>query len=101
MFWGNSLGCRREPLLYHGTLLCDFSLDLISRYLKSPPRQPGYRARREHREFITNLELDCRKLRNALAARWQANSALQVWPESLTAQLVQQRYSQAAWHRRL
>ena len=34
-FSGNSLRMRRRFLLYHGTLLYDFPLDLISRYLNT------------------------------------------------------------------
>jgi lipoate-protein ligase A len=100
-FSGNSLRCKRNHLLYHGTVLCDFSLDLISRCLKSPPRQPEYREQREHREFVTNIGLDCRELRDALADQWQADAAFEAWPESLTAELVEQRYSRATWHHRL
>lgn len=100
-FSGNSLRCKRDHLLYHGTLLCNFQLGLMSRYLKSPPRQPEYREQREHREFVMNIGLDCRELRAALTEQWQANAALHAWPESLTAELVEQRYRQANWHYRL
>ena len=44
-FSGNSLRVRRTHLLYHGTLLYDFSLGAIGRYLVEPPRQPEYRHR--------------------------------------------------------
>jgi lipoate-protein ligase A len=100
-FSGNSLRCKRDHLLYHGTLLCNFSLDLIGRWLKSPPRQPDYRRQRSHVEFVTNLGLDAGQLRNALADQWQATDALEAWPELLTSQLVKQRYLQATWHDRL
>jgi lipoate-protein ligase A len=55
---GNSLRCRRDFLLYHGTLLYDMSLDLMERYLKMPPRQPEYRVGREHQSFVANLPID-------------------------------------------
>jgi lipoate-protein ligase A len=100
-FSGNSLRCKRNHLLYHGTLLCDFSLDLISRWLKSPPRQPDYRQQRSHLEFLTNLGLDSSQLRDALADQWQAINVLEAWPRLLTSQLVAQRYLQSSWHHRL
>ncbi|MBC8352595.1 MAG: lipoate--protein ligase family protein [Planctomycetes bacterium] len=100
-FSGNSLRCKRDHLLYHGTLLCEFPLDLIVRYLKSPPRQPDYRGQRGHGEFVTNLGLDCADLRAAMADQWQSDAVLGVWPEALTAELVGQRYSQTTWHHRL
>lgn len=100
-FSGNSLRCKRDHLLYHGTLLCDFSLTLIGRWLKSPPRQPDYRQQRSHVEFVTNLGLDPKELRKALADQWQASDVLDAWPELLTSQLVTQRYLQPSWHHRL
>jgi len=100
-FSGNSLRCKRDHLLYHGTLLCDFSLDLIGRWLKAPPRQPGYRQQRSHEEFVTNLGVDRGQLRYALVEQWQAIDVLEAWPELLTSQLVTERYLQATWHHRL
>ena len=47
-FSGNSLRCKRDHLLYHGTLLCQFPLQLISNCLRTPPRQPEYRDGRPH-----------------------------------------------------
>ena len=47
-FSGNSLRCKREHLLYHGTILYNFPLDLIGRYLGIPPRQPAYRQQRTY-----------------------------------------------------
>ena len=38
---GNSLRAKREHLLYHGTLLYDFPLELIARCLAMPPRAAG------------------------------------------------------------
>jgi len=40
-FSGNSARCRRNYLLYHGTLLYDFPLELIDRCLAMPPRMPA------------------------------------------------------------
>ena len=99
-FSGNSLRCKRDHLLYHGTVLCDFAVELIGRWLKLPPRQPDYRHERSHEEFVTNIGLNATQLRQALADQWQASDVLAAWPKSLTAELAEQRYSQAAWHHR-
>ena len=45
---GNSMRMRQGRLLYHGTLLYDFPLELIARALAMPPRQPEYRRGRPH-----------------------------------------------------
>ena len=47
-FSGNSLRCKRTHFLYHGTLLYDFSLEMISACLRAAPWQPKYRQGREH-----------------------------------------------------
>ena len=48
-FSGNSLAVSGMRLLYHGTLLCGISLELISSCLRMPPRRPAYREDRSHR----------------------------------------------------
>jgi lipoate---protein ligase len=52
---GNAMAKRWGGLLLHGTLLLDLDLDLVEAYLLHPPREPGYRAGRPHRDFITTL----------------------------------------------
>jgi lipoate-protein ligase A len=95
---GNSLRCKREHFLYHGTLLYAFDLKLIARLLRMPPRQPEYRSGRLHDEFVANLPVNCTDLRQALFAGFNANEVLENWPQALTRQLVDERYSQAAWN---
>ncbi len=99
-FSGNSLRCKRQHLLYHGTLLCSFPLELISRCLQTPPRQPDYRGRRSHAEFVANLGLSPAELRTALAEQWEAVEPLDTWPRSLTRRLASQRYASADWNLR-
>ena len=95
---GNSLRCKRDYFLYHGTLLYDFDLPLIDELLRRPPRQPEYRAARSHGEFVTNLRVDRSALRQALIDAWQAHEPLLDWPRDLTARLVAERYGAAAWN---
>ncbi len=70
---GNAVRYKRNWVLYHGTLLYRFPLDLISRYLAMPPRMPDYRANREHEAFVANLECDPEQLRNAIRMAWMAD----------------------------
>jgi len=47
---------RTKGLLYYTTtLLFQPDVDLVERYLKHPPREPGYRAGRAHRAFMGAL----------------------------------------------
>jgi lipoate---protein ligase len=53
---GGSCIYRTRGLLYYSTtLLVDPDLDLVDRYLPHPPREPDYRAGRDHRRFMTSL----------------------------------------------
>ena len=100
-FSGNSLRCKRTHLLYHGTLLYDFPLDLIPLVLRTPPRQPDYRAGRPHQDFVANLPCRADDLRAALHTAWNATEPLAEWPDELTRQLVAERYARDDWNLRL
>jgi len=97
-FSGNSLRCKRDHLLYHGTLLYSFDLNVISRLLKIPIRQPDYRAGRSHADFVINVPASSTDLRAALAASFAAGTLLPDWPRARAAQLVRSRYSREAWN---
>jgi lipoate-protein ligase A len=96
-FSGNSLRCKRDHLLYHGTLLYDFPLDLVARYLCPPPREPEYRTGRSHAEFIANLDTDAVMLRSELRLAFDADLELSTWPQARVAQLVSSRYGRGEW----
>jgi lipoate-protein ligase A len=72
-FSGNSLRCRRHALLYHGTLLYNFPLELVSQCLKQPPREPEYRAGREHAAFVMNLPVTAGAMKDGLRRAWQVD----------------------------
>lgn len=71
-FSGNSQRWLRNALLHHGTVLYDFDLPLVSRYLRTPSRQPDYRSERPHAEFITSLTLPCEEVASRLTTSWNA-----------------------------
>lgn len=98
---GNSLRCRRHHLLYHGTLLYDFPLELVGRCLRTPPRQPAYRNGRAHGDFLTNLPVSAASLRQALGTAWRVKDADKSWPRQQVQQLVADKYSQMDWNFRI
>lgn len=67
-FSGNAQRRCRNFILHHGTILYDFSLPLISRYLSMPRDIPEYRRLRRHADFVTNVSLDPRAFKTHLAA---------------------------------
>lgn len=98
---GNSVRAKRQHMLYHGTLLVDFPLDLIGRCLKMPPRQPAYRGSRPHEAFVANLPTDAEAIRRVLRAAWDAVECCHDWPQVRTARLVAERYDRPEWNEQL
>jgi lipoate-protein ligase A len=90
---GNSLRANRGHMLYHGTLLYGFPLELVARCLPMPPRQPAYRAGRSHLDFLANLPVRAAALRLALCAAWEAGEPCHDWPRAAVAHLAAARYN--------
>jgi lipoate-protein ligase A len=97
---GNSQQRKRTHLLHHGTLLCSFDLEQIPRYLAHPPREPEYRAKRPHLEFVTNLNVPVEQVKQCLRAAWQANELLPTWPRERVRRLMDEKYGRSDWHLR-
>jgi lipoate-protein ligase A len=97
---GNALRLRRGAVLYHGTLLDDFDLDLVPRVLRHPPREPGYRAGRPHADFLANLRLGRPVIDAAVTAAFAVTGVRTEWPRDRVAELVRDRYRDASWTRR-
>jgi lipoate-protein ligase A len=100
-FSGNSVRCKRDHFLYHGTLLYDFPLELIDQCLATPPRQPDYRVGRPHQGFVTNLPLPPATIRAVLIASWDANQPCTEWPRDVTRRLAMEKYNRPEWNERL
>jgi lipoate-protein ligase A len=97
-FSGNSIRAKRDHLLYHGTLLYDFPLQLIEDCLGTPPRQPDYRGGRPHAAFVANLPLSSSVIRRAVRQAFDAAEPRLDWPRERTDQLVAARYGCPEWH---
>jgi lipoate-protein ligase A len=52
---GSSLYMPRECALYLASILVDARLEALDRYLRHPSREPDYRDRRAHADFVVNL----------------------------------------------
>jgi lipoate-protein ligase A len=97
-FAGNSQRRRKNFLLFHGTLLLNCDLHLITELLKMPSLQPDYRASRSHQDFVTNLNLPAETVKVALAKEWNADETLNQIPEEAVANLVREKYSTREWN---
>lgn len=97
-FAGNSQRRRKNFLLFHGTLLLDCDLKLISELLLMPSLQPDYRASRRHEDFVTNLSLPAASVKAALATLWKADEELEHSPVDEIKKLAGEKYSTSEWN---
>lgn len=96
-FSGNAQRRRRHCLLFHGTFLLEPDLELMSRVLKMPSRQPLYRQGRSHAQFLTRLPLKPDEVQRALIRVWKAEEPGQLPPEAIVSKLIRQRYARWDW----
>ena len=97
---GNSMRKSRDRVLYHGTLLYNFDLDLVGTALLAPPRTPDYRAGRSHLEFVANLPVRRAKLFDAITTAWGASDRMESWPRATTNRLMAEKYDRPDWNAR-
>jgi lipoate-protein ligase A len=77
-FSGNAQKRKRHTLLFHGTFLLNFDLDLITKYLAMPSKQPDYREKRSHRDFLISLDTSSQHIKTALKDCWKAHNPCQL-----------------------
>ena len=111
-FSGNALRCKRNWMLYHGTIMYAMPLEWLSDYLLEPSRQPEYRQKREHLSFVTNVLDNSRhvaasefrqELEHQLTNTWNATQSWQssTWKREAdleAAKLLKDRYTNLEWH---
>ncbi|MEL7495991.1 MAG: lipoate--protein ligase family protein [Planctomycetota bacterium] len=99
---GNSLRCKKEWMLYHGTLICNLDIEFIANCLGNPVRQPEYRSNRSHRDFLAQLNLDPSELKESIARQWRATPFDDyVWPVEKLNELLKTKYRSEAWNRKV
>ncbi len=103
-FSGNAQRRKRRCLLFHGSFLLNFDLELIYRTLRLPQQQPDYRKDRPHSEFITNLAIDREEIEEALKRAWnvtqETSPELNVEISGRAKALVEKKYGGDEWNRR-
>ncbi len=91
---------KRRHLLFHGTLLYDFRIDLLEKYLRIPHKQPQYRQRRPHAAFVANIPAPASLLKELISSAWDASVHVKDYPRAIVAQLVAEKYSRREWNER-
>jgi lipoate---protein ligase len=97
-FSGNAQRRKRECLIFHGTFLLDFELDLVGRALPMPSKQPAYRAGRSHSDFLMNLPVAATEIKAALRRTWAASGSVAQPPHTRVSQLVREKYGRDDWN---
>ena len=97
-FSGNAQRRRKNFLLFHGSLLLNFDLPLISELLNMPSLQPDYRDGRTHEQFVSNLDLPTDAVKRALVTEWQAveNSS----PSAKISSALLEKYNSTEWNKK-
>jgi lipoate-protein ligase A len=99
-FCGNAQRRRKHFLLFHGSFLLHFDIDLVEKALPMPSIEPDYRLGRPHLEFLMNLKIHHDLLKHSLAHTWNAATPLQRIPYERVDALVRGRYSREDWNGR-
>jgi lipoate-protein ligase A len=99
-FSGNAQRRLGTYIEFHGTVLYDFDVSSLSHYLREPDRQPAYRRKRNHLEFVSNIPLKPQFIQDALAAAWGPTETLVDPPLALAQKLVAERYGRREWNLR-
>ena len=99
-FSGNAQKRKSRNFLFHGTILLDFDLDLVETLLLPPSKEPTYRARRSHLEFVRNLPISRETAKNALRKAWDAEIAAPFSHRERMETLIEQKYGRDEWNRK-
>ncbi len=70
-FSGNAQRRKRNFFLFHGTFLLDFDLAMMEKFLALPSREPDYRQKRSHLDFLTNLNVPADAIKSVLKTVWK------------------------------
>jgi lipoate-protein ligase A len=99
-FSGNAQRRKKRFLLFHGSFLLHFDLDLLEKALPMPSRQPDYRLGRGHVDFLMNLRVPEQRVKTALAECWSATEPLERIPLPQIAALIRDKYGRDEWNLR-
>jgi lipoate---protein ligase len=90
--------------IVHCSILYDFPIERIDRYLAIPRRQPEYRQGRDHRDFLSNLGLPRNILMDAIGGdriRRPGSAGAPTMPPALLKSLMLEKFANRAWIERL
>ncbi len=99
-FGGSAQRRLKSWFMVHCSILHDFSIDRVVRYLKMPRRQPDYRASRSHADFLVNLALPRDTLAATIRNEFSTSSSALFVPlvdQALVQSLLSEKFSNRDW----
>lgn len=78
---GSSMFTKNKTIFYHGVLNISEDVELIEKYLKHPSKEPDYRKKRSHRDFVSSLQREGYNLTKAQLTKAIEKSILQIKEE--------------------
>lgn len=100
-FAGSAQRRLRLHFLVHATLILGLPLETITRLTRPPHRQPNYRAKRSHDDFLTRLPLPGSAIVHAIRSSWNAEADLESVPLDLVGELLESKFLAPGWVSRL
>ncbi len=103
-FAGSAQRRLRDWILVHTSILYDLPITRISRYLRIPERQPTYRERRTHEDFLMNLPMHRTILNESIRSAWSHSplfTATSDVPQDLLETLLVEKFANRSWIERL
>ena len=97
-FCGNAQRRRQRWLMFHGSFLLHLDIGMVEKTLRLPSKEPEYRARRSHSDFLMNVKVPSDEVKTALATGWGASETLQTVPFDRIESLVREKYSRDEWN---
>ncbi len=100
-FAGSAQRRLRSALMVHCSILAQFDLGRVARYLPTPPRQPEYRQGRSHHDFLVNLDRSAGEIREAIKRAWAVPAQQETQLPTFLRNLVQEKFGEPDWIFRL
>ena len=99
-FAGSAQRRLRNWILVHATILYDLPIARICRYLRLPERQPPYRERRGHEDFLLNLPMHRTILNESIRSAWPSSHPLDAASDvsrDLLETLLAEKFANRSW----
>jgi lipoate-protein ligase A len=96
-FSGNAQRRGRSCILFHGSILYQFSIPLMDEALLMPSQEPDYRRKRSHTKFVTNLPVESSLIIKNLQNAWDADEDFVNVPIQEIQKLADTKYSTRGW----